>query len=107
MFQDNFNILHIYGENLLREYQLNQINLIDIREPFELKICHIPGSINIPMRTLLLEQNRLLDKEKTYYILCHTGQRSYYVTNELSRNGYQVINVIGGIASIDEYNVPY
>ena len=107
MFKDFFNITHIYGENLLHEKDLKEINLIDIREPFELKICSVPGTLNIPMKTLLLEQNRLLDKDKIYYIMCHTGQRSYYVCDELTKNGFNVINVIGGIASIDEYNVPY
>lgn len=107
MFRDFFNIQHIYGENLLHQHKLDEVNLIDVREPFELRICQIPGSLNIPMRTLLLEQNKLLDKDKTYYIMCHTGQRSYFVCDELTKNGYNVINVIGGIASIDEYNVPY
>lgn len=107
MFKDNFDISHIYGENLLLQNDIEEINLIDIREPFELKICKIPGTLNIPMRTLLLEQNRLLDKDKTYYIICHTGQRSYYVCDELTKRGFTVINVIGGITSIDEYNVPY
>ena len=37
MFKDFFNIKHIYGENLLHEKDLKEINLIDIREPFELK----------------------------------------------------------------------
>lgn len=107
MFQDNFNITHIYGEQLLHEKDLNDINLIDIREPFELRICKIPGTLNIPMRTLLLEQEKLLKKSEIYYIICHTGQRSYYTCDELTKRGYQVINVIGGIASIDQYNIPY
>jgi len=107
MFQDNFGITHIYGQNLLELKDIQNINIIDIREPFEWKICKLPGTLNIPMRTLLLEQNRLLDKQKTYYILCHTGQRSYYVSDELTKRGFKVINIIGGIASIDQYNVPY
>jgi rhodanese-related sulfurtransferase len=107
MFTDNFNIQHVYGQNLLEQHDIKKINLIDIREPFELSICKIPGSLHIPMRSLLLGHKKLLDKDKTYYIICHTGQRSYYTCDELIKNGYNVINVIGGIASIDEYNVPY
>jgi len=107
MFKDNFDITHIYGENLLQQKDVKEINIIDIREPFELKICKVPGTLHIPMRTLLLEQNKLLDKDKTYYILCHTGQRSYYVCDELTKRGFKVVNVIGGITSIDQYNVPY
>lgn len=107
MFKDAYNNSHVYGNNILEEFDLEQINIIDIREAFEINICKLPHSLFIPMNTLLKSPETLLDKKQTYYILCHTGQRSYYVTDHLTKMGYQIINIIGGIASIEKYNIPY
>ena len=71
--------------------------IIDIREPYELVELPFKGAFNIPLNTLLTHYQTFLKKEETYYILCHHGQRSYYVTNYLSEKGYNVINVIGGV----------
>lgn len=107
MFKDAYDNLHIYGNNILEEYNIEELKIIDIREPFEVEICKLPHSLFIPMNTLLRDVNKFLDKEETYYLLCHTGQRSYYVTDLLRQNGFKVVNIIGGIASIEKYNVPY
>ena len=107
MFLDVYENKNVYGQTLLDNYDLLDINIIDIREPFEIEICKLPHSDFIPMNTLLLKHNEVLDKNQTYYILCHTGQRSYFVTDYLTKKGFNVVNIIGGIASIDEYNVPY
>ena len=74
-----------------------ELNVIDIREPFELKELPFSGARNIPMNTLVMFYSELLDKDQTYYILCHHGQRSYVITEFLQNNGYQAINVIGGV----------
>ena len=107
MFKDNEGILHIHGKDLTILMNDKDIKLIDIREQYEINICSVPGSLKIPMYTLLRGFEQLLNKDDEYYILCHTGQRSYYVTDILTQKGYKVINVVGGIVSIDEHNVPY
>jgi rhodanese-related sulfurtransferase len=107
MFQDNFGVNHIYGKDLLKHQEQNNSIIIDIRQAFELKICKLPNTLDIPMMILLRNPDSFLSKDKQYFILCHTGQRSYHTCQELQEQGYKVINIIGGIASIDEYNVPY
>lgn len=107
MFTDNFNNKHISNEELMTVRQEKEINILDVRELFEYNICHIPGSTLLPLNTLLKNYETALNKETTYYILCHTGQRSYYVTDFLTKKGYSAINILGGIADNDEYNVPY
>ena len=49
------------------------------------------------MNDLIQKHKFLLDKDETYYLLCHTGQRSHYTTTILTDLGYNVINVRGGI----------
>ena len=74
----------------------NEVVLLDVREPYEVKICHVVGSLFIPMNEIPqnLEQ---LDKEKRYAVMCHSGIRSLHVSNYLNSLGYSTLNVIGGI----------
>jgi len=75
---------------------LGQINLIDIREPYEYKAGHLPTAKNIPMNKLLLETEKYLDKSKEYHIICHSGSRSSGVCSKLKDKGFNIINVSGG-----------
>ena len=73
-----------------------EIVLMDVREPYEVEICNIKGSLFIPMNEI--PQNiEQLDKEKRYAVMCHSGVRSLYVSNYLNSLGYSTLNVTGGI----------
>lgn len=72
------------------------INIIDVREVVEYQQGHIKDSINLPM-SLIANQYNELDINKEYYLICHSGARSAMVCDFLSRQGYQVYNLIGGI----------
>ena len=74
----------------------NEVVLLDVREPYEIEICNVKGSLFIPMNEI--PQNiEQLDKEKRYAVMCHSGVRSLYVSNYLNSLGYNTLNVIGGI----------
>lgn len=83
---------------------IGKIELIDVREHYEYRKSSIQTSKNIPMRQLLAEPEKYLDKNKKYYIICQTGVRSYRVVSELVTQGYQVVNVLGGVGG---YNGKY
>jgi len=73
-----------------------KINLIDIREPYEYKSGHLPKTKNIPMKKILSETERYLDKSREYYIICQTGARSSRVCRILKKKGFTITNVSGG-----------
>tara|TARA_B100000925_G_C21561291_1_gene283714 strand:- start:6 stop:314 length:309 start_codon:yes stop_codon:yes gene_type:complete len=74
----------------------NEVVLLDVREPYEIEICNVKGSLFIPMNEI--PQNiEQLDKEKRYAVMCHSGVRSLYVSNYLNSLGYSTLNVTGGI----------
>ena len=74
----------------------NKVVLLDVREPYEIEICNVKGSLFIPMNEI--PQNiEQLDKEKRYAVMCHSGVRSLYVSNYLNSLGYSTLNVVGGI----------
>ena len=72
--------------------------LLDVREPVELALESVPGSINIPIGQL---RGRLeeLPKDKQIHVICRSGQRAYYVTRMLLQNGFDARVVSGGMLS--------
>jgi rhodanese-related sulfurtransferase len=71
--------------------------LLDVREPWEYRICHIEGSQLIPMGQLV---NALgsLDPERETVVICHHGIRSRQVARYLDYQGFSnVINLNGGV----------
>ena len=72
------------------------IKLIDVREDYEVDICQIQGSINIPMNSIPGRIHQL-DIEQKYAVICHSGVRSRHVCEYLNRQGFSVKNVGGGI----------
>lgn len=71
--------------------------LIDVREPWEFEICHIPASQNIPLGQIpqALVQ---LDPQKETVLICHHGIRSLRAALFLQHHGFKsVINLEGGV----------
>lgn len=78
---------------------LGKINLIDVRETYEVANKALATSTNIPMSKLLTNINDYLNKDNEYYIICQSGTRSSMVCHELKTHGYNVVNVSGGTGS--------
>lgn len=71
--------------------------LLDVREPWEVGICRLPGSISIPMRQIPMALAEL-DADRPLVVICHHGIRSQQVALFLDHRGFrQVINLQGGI----------
>jgi NADPH-dependent 2,4-dienoyl-CoA reductase/sulfur reductase-like enzyme/rhodanese-related sulfurtransferase len=72
--------------------------LLDVRQPAELAIEHVPGVVNIPLPEL---RGRLdeLPSDREIHVVCRSGQRAYYATRILLQNGYDARTVSGGMLS--------
>ncbi|MBM6618166.1 rhodanese-like domain-containing protein [Bacillus suaedaesalsae] len=81
-------------ETLLDEGK--EVNLIDVREVDEVATEKIPGVINIPLGLLEFRMHEL-DKSKVYIMICRSGGRSGRATQFLESQGYNVINMTGGM----------
>jgi len=75
----------------------DQFVLIDVREPHEYKICHIPAARLIPLGEVAKRLNEL-DREADIVIHCKSGMRSAKACGILRQAGFQhVRNMKGGI----------
>lgn len=73
--------------------------LLDVREPYEFEICHIEGSVNMPMGQVFVSFNELNPDVDTI-VICHHGIRSAQIANFLLGHGFKsVTNLQGGIAN--------
>ncbi|WP_071396231.1 rhodanese-like domain-containing protein [Bacillus tuaregi] len=81
-------------ELLLEEGE--KLNLIDVREVYEVEAAKIPGVVNIPLGLLEFRMNEL-DKSKEYIMVCRSGARSGHATLFLESYGYKVKNMAGGM----------
>lgn len=71
--------------------------LLDVREPWEFRICQIDGSQLIPMGQLPAAL-KVLDPTRETVVICHHGIRSRQVAMYLDYQGFtNVINLAGGV----------
>lgn len=71
--------------------------VLDVREPDEVAVCAIEGSLAVPMQKIP-ERLDALPRSIPLIVLCHHGGRSRMVTNYLRSNGFDnAMNLAGGI----------
>lgn len=71
--------------------------LLDVREPWEFRICRIDGSQLIPMGQIPAAM-QALDPAQETVVICHHGIRSRQVGMYLDYQGFaNVINLTGGV----------
>ena len=86
---------------------MNELHiLIDVREPVQYDICHLPHSINIPLRQLNRRASELLQlvdndkKKKNVYTICRRGIDSVHAVDQLKQNT-ELMQYIDIVANID------
>ena len=81
----------------------DDLEIIDVREPFEWELGHIPGARLVPLNRIADEIPRL-DKRRETILYCKVGIRSRFAAEQLADAGLsEVRNLTGGILRwIDE-----
>lgn len=73
--------------------------VVDVREPWELGICALPGAVSIPMRAVPARYPEL-PRDAEIVVVCHHGIRSQQVAHFLERVGFEKLNnLTGGVAA--------
>lgn len=74
-----------------------EVQLIDVREPWEFETCRIEGSKSIPLHEIVRLRHEI-DPEKPAVFICHHGIRSKMAIQELKDKGFtRLHNLTGGI----------
>ena len=83
-------------EFVARRDRGESLTLLDVREEWELGVASVPNVVHIPMGEVA---DRLgeLERGREVVVLCRSGRRSLQVANFLQQNGFQAVNLAGGI----------
>jgi rhodanese-related sulfurtransferase len=74
-----------------------ELQLLDVREDWELAVCALPGTIDIPMTSLASQVDRI-SSATPLVVICHHGGRSLQVAMWLRQQGFaDVVSLEGGI----------
>lgn len=81
-------------------YQKESLSVLDVREVEEFEALHLEDARNFPL-SQLADTYEQLDKDNLYYVICKSGMRSARACQFLSEQGYEVINVQGGMDALE------
>ena len=71
--------------------------ILDVREPWETKLCALPDSLLIPMGQIPTRATEL-DAQREIVVVCHHGVRSLQVAYFLANQGFKKLyNLQGGV----------
>jgi rhodanese-related sulfurtransferase len=74
----------------------DQVQLLDIREPFEWNAGRIEGAIHIPLQQVLDGLTEGLDPDRPVVIYCRTANRSEVAKLMLEARGFDAAIMEGG-----------
>lgn len=81
------------------EKEVNKV-LLDVRTPAEFQSGNLSKSLNIDIMSsdFILKAGKL-DKSKTYFVYCRSGNRSGKAVSTLNKLGLKAFNLVGGIGA--------
>lgn len=75
------------------------VTIIDVREPFEFSMGHVPGALNIPLGYISSKVEELKELTGPIVLYCRSGNRSGQAVAFLKSRG--IVNVHNGISPED------
>jgi len=70
--------------------------LLDVREPWEVELCRLPGAHSIPMGDIPSRAHQELDPDARIVVYCHHGVRSLNVVFWLREQGFERAQSLAG-----------
>lgn len=92
-------------EEAKRLVDAGEVELIDVREPYEHEAGRIEGArhVEIPSLTAAAQE---LDPERPIVFYCRSGGRSAMATQAFRASGFQAYNLAGGLVAWVEKGLP-
>lgn len=84
------------------------VQILDVRSAEEYAEGHIANSINIDVQEPDFQAvaTETLKKNKKVYVYCRSGRRSLFAGEMLAKDGYNVVDLEGGILGWEKAGLP-
>lgn len=102
-----FTLVGCSESSSIKEIKANDLNaddidgtILDVRTKPEFDAGHIKGATLLPLQSIQANRDVLdaLDKDKKYYIICRSGNRSTQASEILKEEGFKhITNVVDGM----------
>jgi rhodanese-related sulfurtransferase len=77
----------------------DDMTVLDVREPNEWNLGHLPAAIHIPRGQLETKVEAIIPRQRTVVIYCAAGNRSALAADTLQQMGYEnVVSMAGGFS---------
>ena len=86
-------------------HERGEIQLIDVREPYEHEAGHIAGDRHISPNELA-SQAATIEKDKPVIVYCRSGSRAEPVAEALAASGYDAYSLEGGFVAWLDKGLP-
>ncbi|WP_147821074.1 rhodanese-like domain-containing protein [Salidesulfovibrio onnuriiensis] len=87
------------AEELMSGMRPDEYTLLDVRQPWEYEVFHIPGALLAPLPELADHLDEF-EQDEPVIVYCRSGGRSMAAAKILAGNGYtQVHNLMGGASA--------
>lgn len=82
--------------------------LVDVREGDEWAAGHAEGALHVPMGEFVARIGEVSERaaEQRVFVVCRVGGRSAQVTQYLTQQGFDAVNVDGGMLAWDAAGRP-
>ena len=87
--------------------RLDDIQLLDCREPYEWEAGRVEGAIHIPLNTIMSGGGSELDPGKPVVVVCRSGNRSELAAMMLHARGFEAYNLEGGMEEWAREGLPF
>ena len=100
----NDNIVSVSASDFATKVKADSAQLVDVRTPQEYADGHIDGALNIDIQSNDFQRmvEKELSKDSTILVYCRSGRRSMDAAVILTKLGYKVVNLKGGIIEWEE-----
>lgn len=102
------NIPSVSASEFDKGIKTDSVQLLDVRTPREYAEGHIVGALNINVQSDDFQRmaEKELSKGSTILVYCRSGRRSMDAAEILTKLGYKVVNLKGGIIEWEEDGFP-
>jgi len=85
-----------------------ELQILDVREPYEWKAGRIEGAIHIPLaRVMAAGERGVLDPSRPVVVICRSGNRSELAATMLQARGFDASNLEGGMEEWAREGLPF
>ncbi|MEO6864060.1 MAG: rhodanese-like domain-containing protein [Gemmatimonadaceae bacterium] len=89
-------VIEIDAANAITQKTQGDTVFLDVREPNEWNLGHVPGAVHIPRGQLEGKVEGVVGREKNIVVYCAGGSRSALAADTLRQMGYEHVSSLRG-----------